>query len=525
MTADHGIDVWRHPHCGGQIPSRDSAEIDALVEFCLDPSINVDRILYDNVGTGIDDFGAGAWDSGAGTGRQSDALLRELICAAPSNDISVEARYTGRSSLGEPAAYNGRLPFLDSLNCRFQLWEVVKRSFGGGPLRGLSELSFQLKRWRAGRRFDGIRLDFEGPWPSGDSKPTSQADIDVYVQAKQDAGSVPVYASIGWHWDDLITFTSPAPFVTGGPLTVVGTAYQHILHIVDGVDVQVAWSSAGGGAATIADRARAIVDFASFIDKPAWITIETKEGSVKSSVQNWADGEENYGWVFVPTSNNGMTVLPPHDEVGLAQRPTLTVTFDDGAGRQTVTYSHGDGKGAPSDTIDKVLDGDDPDRDVPYDAAARRIDRQNPTRHWLLRFPNIIGAGPDQIPSGSRILCATLELEVEEDGNSPEVYQISEEWDQGATWNSRGALGNWTDPGANGNSSRKSARVGTLSGEPGPQTVYEPRSTFFDEGEAVMDATLAQTLIELGATQPTGWMYHHYLRAVGGGTAGWPVHP
>ena len=75
------------------------------------------------------------------------------------------------------------------------------------------------------------------------------------------------------------------------------------------------------------------------------------------------------------------------------------------------------------------------------------VDQQdiNGERQGLLKFDNIFGSGPGQIPLGSTINSATLTLSVFNESNSSaliSLYRMKTNWDQNvATWNSFGAIG------------------------------------------------------------------------------------
>jgi hypothetical protein len=75
------------------------------------------------------------------------------------------------------------------------------------------------------------------------------------------------------------------------------------------------------------------------------------------------------------------------------------------------------------------------------------VDQQdiNGERQGLLKFDNIFGSNPGQIPLGSTINSATLTLSVFNESNSSaliSLYRMKTNWDQNvATWNSFGAIG------------------------------------------------------------------------------------
>jgi len=56
----------------------------------------------------------------------------------------------------------------------------------------------------------------------------------------------------------------------------------------------------------------------------------------------------------------------------------------------------------------------------------------------LLRFDDIFGSGPGQIPTGSLITSATLTYNVTNPGNNASVYQVVVDWDESVTYNTFG---------------------------------------------------------------------------------------
>jgi hypothetical protein len=102
--------------------------------------------------------------------------------------------------------------------------------------------------------------------------------------------------------------------------------------------------------------------------------------------------------------------------------------------------------------------------------------RLSPQRRCLecIKFPNIFGAGANQIPLASTICSATLTLTIPSDtGDDPVVYQVTESWVEAeVTWNNRSAGQAWTNAGANGTGSHKTTAEGSLpAGSSGAQNV------------------------------------------------------
>ena len=218
------IYVWRDPAPGRNGTPIDLAEAQKLADFAVAEGIRT--IYYDN-------FGCGALSSPGcpeGAETQDASTLAPIISLLHSHSLKVEALYTD----------NTRIPGLVNYN----------------------------NSVAAGARFDAIRLDIEA-FPSGASEPATSGDIDVYANAVANAGALPVYVSIGHHWDNLIAYPLPAD--------PQKEAYKHILDIVAGVDVQTAQDNSGTGpdARAIERITKEEVCYANSLGKRVNITIET----------------------------------------------------------------------------------------------------------------------------------------------------------------------------------------------------------------------------------------------------------
>ncbi|MDH5503188.1 MAG: Ig-like domain-containing protein, partial [Acidimicrobiia bacterium] len=99
------------------------------------------------------------------------------------------------------------------------------------------------------------------------------------------------------------------------------------------------------------------------------------------------------------------------------------------------------GVGGYFDTVDIGLDPNQPDAGL-GDATSievRGSADDNTDRPGLVRFENLFGSGPGQIPIGSTITSARLTLTGLGDGkkkDSAGLYQLLVPWDDDATWNS-----------------------------------------------------------------------------------------
>jgi uncharacterized repeat protein (TIGR01451 family) len=176
----------------------------------------IHTIYYDNFGCGT--LSPPGCPDGAEV--QDPSTLALIISLLHSHGLQVEALYTDNTRIADVVNYNNSV--------------------------SLDE------------RFDGIRLNIES-FPSG-SEPATSNDLDVYTQAVAAAGTLPVYVSISHHWDNSIFYNGQTK-----------AAYQHILDIVAGVDVQTAQDKVG----PIANITEDEVCYANSLNKRVEITIET----------------------------------------------------------------------------------------------------------------------------------------------------------------------------------------------------------------------------------------------------------
>ncbi|MCY2950511.1 MAG: Ig-like domain-containing protein [Planctomycetota bacterium] len=117
---------------------------------------------------------------------------------------------------------------------------------------------------------------------------------------------------------------------------------------------------------------------------------------------------------------------------------TATIADDDLA-----TLSFQQGLGGYSGTSDTQLRQANPTTDSSA-AASINIDGDEPAGsgsdvQGLLRFDDIFGPAPAQIPLGSQIISATLELQVFNSGDAIKVHRMLANWLDTATWSSMGA--------------------------------------------------------------------------------------
>jgi hypothetical protein len=216
----HALYVWRDP-----VPTLNGTpitlvEAGRLADFAVAKGIKT--IFYDNYGCGV---GCGP----VGAERQSITNLAPIIALLHARGLRVEALYTDNTRINS-----------------------------GDPLDVVPYNSAVLPD----ERFDAIRLNIE-TFPSRSSEPTTSEDLKPYVDAVADAGTLPVYVSIGHHWDNFITY----PAIGG----THKRSYQHILDIVAGVDIQTAQDSP----TAIVDITKDELCYGNSSGKPVYITIET----------------------------------------------------------------------------------------------------------------------------------------------------------------------------------------------------------------------------------------------------------
>jgi alkaline phosphatase len=112
----------------------------------------------------------------------------------------------------------------------------------------------------------------------------------------------------------------------------------------------------------------------------------------------------------------------------------------------TVTFS---GSAA---TDDAQISADSPNTN--YGAVTPiNVDGLTPHAHSVIKFPNVFGSGPGQVPSGAVITSAILKVNCTNTGNIMKLYRLTEDWIEGqVTWNNRSSGTSWTAAGAQGGS-------------------------------------------------------------------------
>ncbi len=161
------------------------------------------------------------------------------------------------------------------------------------------------------------------------------------------------------------------------------------------------------------------------------------------------------------TSGTATITVRATDSGALFVEDVFTVTVEV-PGSTPGTFQEDDVPGSVNETDDARLMSANPT--INYGPLNRLDVDAGVHEHTVIKFPNIFGGGAGSIPLGSRILSATLTLEVNNPGDDVLLYQLIESWDEATvTWNEASTGVSWTNAGAYGTGSHKATAVGTLS--------------------------------------------------------------
>ncbi len=155
-----------------------------------------------------------------------------------------------------------------------------------------------------------------------------------------------------------------------------------------------------------------------------------------------------------PAANSvAFSVALSNQSEGFLNPPDATVTIDDDETIQ-VTYQQGkqiliDGVGAVDGNGDPIIYMGTQDTDMPVggntprpNGTAINIDTSG-LIHGLTRFDDIFGTGSTQIPLGSQIVSANLDLFIFNPGNTVQLHRILGDWSEATTtWNNFTLNGN-----------------------------------------------------------------------------------
>jgi len=207
------------------------------------------------------------------------------------------------------------------------------------------------------------------------------------------------------------------------------------------------WSSLGEGVQQDDVESRSIYDSQLGVEDGSGATgMGIVTVGVTPDVQTWVNGTNNFGWIFKGwTLMTDGTGFSPSEATDISLRPRLRVLWLD---QGCATASFRQGVDNYTNTADTNLRQATPDVNYVTDPTAFCDDHDagntNATES-LLRFDNIIGGGTNQIPPGSLIHAAVLELPSVGNscmGNGGRFYEMLQPWtDSTVTWNTYGAEG------------------------------------------------------------------------------------
>ncbi len=170
--------------------------------------------------------------------------------------------------------------------------------------------------------------------------------------------------------------------------------------------------------------------------------------------------------------------------------------------RLMAVTSFQDGVGGYANTEDTVLYSISPDSNFGSETSISPDQQDaNGVRQGLLRFNEVIGSLPGQVPLGSTITSATLQVSVVNSSTAQmqmSLYRMLEDWSEGlATWNSFGGIGG------------VQSSEGEATGVPPDAILFDPRTGVktFDVTRSLKNWAAGQDnlgwLIESSATD--GW--------------------
>lgn len=158
--------------------------------------------------------------------------------------------------------------------------------------------------------------------------------------------------------------------------------------------------------------------------------------SVLPDVRAWAAGEANYGWAIIGWDGNtdGWFFSSSEDETPTA-RPRLKIEWLPAATYDSVSFQ--EGVNGYTGTVDTVIRADAPDTDNSV-VETLFVDAPTTENHALVRFEDIFGDGPGQIPLGSKIITARLTTASTSSnamGDGGQFYPMLADWNDTDTWN------------------------------------------------------------------------------------------
>jgi hypothetical protein len=142
---------------------------------------------------------------------------------------------------------------------------------------------------------------------------------------------------------------------------------------------------------------------------------------VTSSLQRWVSGDlENNGWLFFPQGGNGVGIQS--SELSISLIPRLVISTPEGE------FVFEDGADGYSGTVDTFLNTGNGAADINGEDAnwGWDADDNGGQSFGLIRFDDIFGTAPNQVPPGTTIDSAIIFLVVMDSGDVANVHEILE---------------------------------------------------------------------------------------------------
>ncbi len=239
-------------------------------------------------------------------------------------------------------------------------------------------------------------------------------------------------------------------------------------------DESSTWNSLGEGIQADDIEARselsAQVGASTLNNDPDDLSLVTMD--VTRDLTAWQAGAPLLGWSLLPWAGGSNAWIFFSSEGALEDRPILSVEYVIPPPVVTV-FDFQQGVNGYQGTQDTDLLQGSPDSDQSNDTTPI-VDFAGPTfSNLLLRFDDIIGDGPGQIPVGSTVLSAELILDTINPGDGGSFHRMLIDWDESSTWNS---LGN----GVQADNLEALAEFNAQAGTPELTPNVEQQFSFFD---------------------------------------------
>ncbi len=241
----------------------------------------------------------------------------------------------------------------------------------------------------------------------------------------------------------------------------------------------VSWSSMGEGVSLDDGEAKAVWYSQIGVTNLSGDTgIGTIKVSVLPDVQAWVDGEANYGWVMPcwymnESASRDLTVFSPCEATNIDARPRLLVRWVPAdTASASFRYNVNGYTGAHDTRIRQAT----PDTEYSTIASvfvdAEVTSGAEDPEQVFVRFEDIFGTGEGQVPPGSTIHAAVLDLGSlvsNATGDGGKIHRMLKPWQDTDTWNS---LANGVDADGVEAATAPTATAGDLSLDPNVQGGY-----------------------------------------------------